>query len=96
MKASLLSGASDKIRPTLRSARWVVPAAILVLMPKCPFCLAAYIAIGTGVGVSASTAANIQAALIMGCMGILAVISVQNLCRLIRRYTTISLNKSDP
>jgi hypothetical protein len=54
-------------RRCLTFVEWATPGAILVLMPKCPLCLAAYIAIGTGVGVSVSTAAYLRVALLVAC-----------------------------
>jgi hypothetical protein len=46
---------------------WLIPAAGLTLMPKCPVCIAVYIALGTGVGISVSTAALIRIALLATC-----------------------------
>jgi hypothetical protein len=48
-------------------AGWVVPSTILALMPKCPVCLAAYVAVGTGFALSATVAAFLRMALIALC-----------------------------
>jgi hypothetical protein len=57
--------ASDRKTPTwVRRARevmaWVVPSAILVWVPKCPACLAAYVTLWTGLGLSLSTATYLR------------------------------------
>lgn len=77
----------------LAAARWVIPGSILAIMPKCPACLAAYIAIWTGLGVSVTTAAYARGALIALCVAALAGLAFVHLRRLVtgraaRRFAT--------
>lgn len=47
--------------------RWFVPAALLALMPKCPVCLAGYVALFTGVGLSFTAASLLRTGLMFAC-----------------------------
>lgn len=57
------------------NASLLAPSAIVALLPKCPACLAAYLALGTGVGVSVSAAAWLQTVAIAMCLGSLVVLA---------------------
>ena len=61
----------------LTVVKWATPGLILALLPKCPLCIAAYIAIGTGIGISVSTAAYLRLGLLTVCVGSLLVLVVR-------------------
>lgn len=48
--------------------RWLIPSTILALLPKCPACVAAYVALWTGIGLSVSTASYVRSALLVLCV----------------------------
>ena len=56
------------------SARWMLPSAVLMLMPKCPACFAAYFLLATGVGVSLTAAVYLRLFLVIFCIGLLALV----------------------
>jgi len=47
----------------------VMPPLMLTLIPKCPVCLAGYIAVATGLGISITTATYLRFLLIILCAG---------------------------
>jgi len=73
-------------------AEWLVPGTFLLLVPKCPVCLAAYVALATGIGVSLPTAAFIRITLLIICCTALVVVAGLRVRRFIlqRTYTATS------
>jgi hypothetical protein len=66
-------------------AGWIVPGAILALIPKCPMCLAAYIALWTGLGLSVAAAAHLRLLLIIMCVIALVLLTAKETRRLMAR-----------
>ena len=62
-------------------AAWLVPGGLLVLMPKCPVCLAGYVAAATGLGLSVPVASGLRGALIVLCCMSLAFLTIRLLLR---------------
>jgi hypothetical protein len=80
------NAASDRKPPTrARRVReisvWLVPSALLALTPKCPVCLAAYVTLWTGLGVSLSTATYLRSILLFLCVTSLLFVIVARLGR---------------
>jgi len=64
-----------------RIASGIVSGLVLALLPKCPVCLAAYLAMLTGLGVSVAAAAIIKTSLASLCLLILLWLSITALAR---------------
>lgn len=70
------------------TAGWIISSATLVLLPKCPLCVAMYVALFTGVGISMASASTLRTSLL-----ILSVIALLGLT-LKRLWRLASANKT--
>ncbi len=83
--------AAEELRPPspLRRFRhataWIVPGAIVVAMPKCPMCVAGYLALATGVGISFSTAAYLRLLVLALCLAALAFLAARRVAALLSK-----------
>src|SRR5690242_5627784 len=60
-------------------ASWIVPAVGIVALPKCPACIAAYIALATGIGISIPAAAYLRSAIVAVCIAALSYLAAHRL-----------------
>ena len=79
------------LRRWRRVAGWILPGALLALMPKCPMCLAAYVALCTGFTVSCSSAHILMRTLTALCIGTLALCVVRRVVNCRQNKQTFNL-----
>jgi hypothetical protein len=69
---------------------WIAPGAVLALMPKCPACLAAYIALGTGIGVSVPVADHLRTAVLVLSTAALSALVMRVMVRYLKRPVVLN------
>ena len=80
------SRAATFVRRFIEVAGWIVPSTILALIPKCPACLAAYIALWSGIGLSLSAAMYLRTSLLVLCVSLILFLATWNARRLIHKF----------
>jgi hypothetical protein len=68
-------------------AGWVLPTATLALLPKCPACVVAYIALFTGVGISITLATYLRTTLLIVSFATLTFVAARLGCHLFHLIT---------
>jgi hypothetical protein len=69
-------------RTVREASAWFLPGAGLVLMPKCPACLAAYVSLSTGLGLSLTMASYLRWGLLFLCVNALLFLIMRRLVRM--------------
>ena len=66
-------------------AGWVVSGGTLVLLPKCPACVAAYVALATGAGISLHAASYLRTTVVVLCVALLTCLAARLAWRAVAR-----------
>jgi hypothetical protein len=77
------------VRRLLENAGWMVPGAILALLPKCPVCMATYAVIGSGIGFSLSATTYLRTLLVIMCLVSLLYLAARGMRRFVTTIFTI-------
>ena len=55
----------------------IVPTAVLAILPKCPACVAMYVALATGLGISLPAASHLRMSVVVLCVVCLLLVSAK-------------------
>ncbi len=58
-------------------AGWLIPGTLLAFFPKCPLCVAGYVALATGLGISLTAATYLRWGLLVLCVASLGYMAIR-------------------
>jgi hypothetical protein len=73
---------ASRLRRRGEFAGWIISSTTLVLLPKCPACVAAYVMLFSGLGISVASAAHLRTSLLILGLAVLLCLGLNRLCRL--------------
>ena len=82
------------LRQGREAAGWIVPGTLLALMPKCPMCLVAYVALCSGLTMSCSSAHILMRLFTVLCIGTMALCVVRRVVNCRQNKPTLNLQPS--
>ena len=68
-------------RRAIELAGWLIPGTLLAFFPKCPLCVAGYVALSTGLGMSLTAATYLRWALLAACLASLSFMAIRLMAR---------------
>lgn len=84
LRASRSDSSGTPARRVARLTSFFLSGATLLLMPKCPLCLAVQVTLLTGISVSTAMASHLRMALIIVCLGVPVFLALTWLGRIYR------------
>lgn len=86
--APVSPGTTSYMRRGWRASQWLAPIAALALIPKCPVCLASYVALATGLGISIPAAGQLRVVMMVMCALSLWWVAIRYLRRTLEQGAT--------
>ena len=77
--------AMPRFQRASRNFGWILPSAVLTLLPKCPACMAAYVALGSGFVMTTSSAHLLLRSVTALCIAALAICLVRPVLKFCRQ-----------
>ena len=84
LTSSRPDGPRSSVRRVTKITSFLLSSVTLILMPKCPICVAAYATLLTGISVSTGVAGHLRMGLIVACTSVLVFLALHGLTKAIK------------